>query len=228
MRTFGLEDIDDIRNAPRALTLVEEFALAEAAWHMREKRMTTRGHQLRIYELLRKAMTAYRGHKSCPWFEITYHRRDGKIWDPTKIANRAATFEQNIRKEQEAGKNVYLVPKEAAAPKVEADPDDAAVVDPKRISPLALAAQAAASRNGFVADTPEAVELVNAQAELAALTTKNKGGRPRKVVQDATVAKAVQQAEGKRTLSTEGRARIAAAASERWAKRRAEQENTAQ
>ena len=140
MRTFGVEDVEDIRNAPRSLTLVEYMALADVEYHMREKKITTRGHQLKMFELIKKAVAAYRGHRSCPWYEITFNRRDGKIWDPTKIPNRAAAFEDMVRREQDAGRVVYLVPQQEPE-KPPVDADDATVVDPKQISALALALQ---------------------------------------------------------------------------------------
>ena len=51
MRDFCLADINDIKAAPRSLTLDEYYRLGEAEFYMREKRIVTRAICLRLYEL---------------------------------------------------------------------------------------------------------------------------------------------------------------------------------
>lgn len=225
MRTFGIEDVEDIRSAPRSLTLVEYMALADVEYHMREKKITTRGHQLKMFELIKKAVAAYRGHRSCPWYEITFNRRDGKIWDPTKIPNRAAAFEDMVRREQDAGRVMYLVPQQEPE-KPAVDADDATVANPQQVSPLALALQATTGRRIEDVPTPEGRELLEAQQHLAKVqgVTKGKPGRKPKSEASPVSPRAVAKAEGRRTMSNEARANIQRAAAERWARRRQEQQ----
>lgn len=89
VRTLGLRDIADIKEAPRALTISDYMGLARAEYSLREDGRLTNADACTLINLIRKAHRSYgaepgAGHPKSPWIEDVggkVYRKDGQTRD---------------------------------------------------------------------------------------------------------------------------------------------------